>query len=135
MIGPVGRERSFAGALHQGSHVLQSFSFFFFFLPSRIPPGKWPLLQLPFTFCSLTPQRSLFPPPRPLSHFPVHLTRGKKKSHRINPPTNFSSLPRSTSVLSAILYSSLLPALVPAYGLCFLFLLADLAYPYGDLFT
>jgi len=63
------------------------------------------------------------------------LDKGEEKSHRINPPTNFSSLPRSTSVLSAILYSSLLPALVPAYGLCFLFLLADLAYPYGDLFT
>ena len=88
MIGPVGRERSFAGAFHQGSHALQSFGiFFFFFLTLEGPfPGSGLFLQLPFTSCSLTPQKSLFPPPRPLSHFPVHLTRGERKKVTASTP-------------------------------------------------
>jgi len=76
-----GAGRSLAGALHQGSHVLQKFVFSFF-LPSRVPLGDGPLRNYLHLLLFDAAEELIPASPAFISFFrPV----AKKKGHHINP--------------------------------------------------
>lgn len=121
-----GAGRSLAGALHQGSHVLQKFCFFFF-SSLQGPPGRWSLLQPPSPSAFWRRWRAYSGLPGLYFIFPS--CSKKKKKPIMSTPADFSSLLRRISIF--YLHQYMLP-----YGLCLLFSFPrwfGVQYSHGDL--